>query len=243
MNSIDVSGQRFGKLVAISVQGTGKKRTWLCKCDCGVEATATASALRAKQRTSCGCARLGVAVGEVYGCLTVESIGDKAKYGIGSRVVVHCKCRCGGSKSVFSHYLTRGTALDCGCGRPERLSRANRRVSGMAAMNRVMSSYRSNSARRKVDFDLTNEQMISMFGSKCHYCASPPRKTTSNPKSYGQFTYNGIDRLTPSLGYVSGNVVPCCYVCNYLKNDYTESEFLGIIHAIARVHAPVALST
>lgn len=54
---LDITGQRFGRLVALKVvdkpdrQGT----YWLCKCDCGKEKAIHVSSLRRGATTSCGC--------------------------------------------------------------------------------------------------------------------------------------------------------------------------------------------
>lgn len=55
---IDLTGQRFGRLVVIKEVGRNKHRAvlWLCKCDCGNnEVIVTSSALRFGDTTSCGC--------------------------------------------------------------------------------------------------------------------------------------------------------------------------------------------
>lgn len=56
---IDVTGQRFGRLVALEpmfVQGDKRKRYyWRCKCDCGNECTVNADSLRGGHTKSCGC--------------------------------------------------------------------------------------------------------------------------------------------------------------------------------------------
>lgn len=56
-NSIDVTGMRFGRLVAISRAANDSQRntTWLCKCDCGKMKTARLHNLQAKSVKSCGC--------------------------------------------------------------------------------------------------------------------------------------------------------------------------------------------
>lgn len=55
----DLSGQRFGKLVAIEVSGTGKGgRKWLCLCDCGGESNATAYNLHSGNSKACGKCRV-----------------------------------------------------------------------------------------------------------------------------------------------------------------------------------------
>lgn len=52
---IDLSGQRFGRLVALKFLGLGQG-IWECKCDCGNIRHIPSGALRIGVRTSCGCA-------------------------------------------------------------------------------------------------------------------------------------------------------------------------------------------
>lgn len=54
---IDLTGQRFAKLVVISHYGrdsTGKT-TWLCQCDCGNQSVVTGINLKTATTKSCGC--------------------------------------------------------------------------------------------------------------------------------------------------------------------------------------------
>jgi hypothetical protein len=54
---IDLKGQRFGRLVVISFEGTDKYKNalWLCKCDCGNEKIIGSPQLRKGITHSCGC--------------------------------------------------------------------------------------------------------------------------------------------------------------------------------------------
>lgn len=53
---VDVSGQRFGKLVALSKTKTkGGRTAYLCHCDCGNEKVIAYDSLRAGHSRSCGC--------------------------------------------------------------------------------------------------------------------------------------------------------------------------------------------
>jgi hypothetical protein len=36
---------------------------------------------------------------------------------------------------------------------------------------------------------------------------------------------SGLDRIDSKIGYVAGNVVPCCQLCNAMKGAQTEEEF------------------
>ena len=55
----DISGQRFGKLIAsrpiIEKEQSGKSKRWICQCDCGRETIVTADALQKGNTMSCGC--------------------------------------------------------------------------------------------------------------------------------------------------------------------------------------------
>lgn len=53
----DITGQRFGQLVAVERVGSRKNQSlWLCKCDCGNTTVAAMSNLKEGHTTSCGCA-------------------------------------------------------------------------------------------------------------------------------------------------------------------------------------------
>lgn len=58
----DMTGRRFGRLVAISkapdrIQPSGDKKTrWNCQCDCGASTVSDSDALRSGRSKSCGCA-------------------------------------------------------------------------------------------------------------------------------------------------------------------------------------------
>lgn len=58
-NGIDITGERFGRLVAIKKIGNADSHgsLWLCKCDCGNEKEVRLNYLRTGGTTSCGCLR------------------------------------------------------------------------------------------------------------------------------------------------------------------------------------------
>ena len=53
-NLIDITGQRFGMLVAVSWNNPG----WLLKCDCGNEVVRSRTSLKNAKKSSCGCLRI-----------------------------------------------------------------------------------------------------------------------------------------------------------------------------------------
>lgn len=58
-NFIDITGKRFGRLVAIAREpNRGKRIMWLCRCDCGNIINAAGFDLKRGDTRSCGCIRL-----------------------------------------------------------------------------------------------------------------------------------------------------------------------------------------
>lgn len=60
MNFIDITGQRFGRLVVIGLHSRGSRKpwrhtTWLCRCDCGNDTIVRRGNLSSGNTTSCGC--------------------------------------------------------------------------------------------------------------------------------------------------------------------------------------------
>ena len=53
---IDLTGERFGRLIVVARAENKKKRTaWLCRCDCGDEKAIRADDLKRGKTVSCGC--------------------------------------------------------------------------------------------------------------------------------------------------------------------------------------------
>lgn len=61
--------------------------------------------------------------------------------------------------------------------------------------------------KKGVSFELTKEDFDILINGNCKYCNRSPT------------TWFGVDRVVPSLGYVIGNVVSCCYDCNLDKSE------------------------
>jgi hypothetical protein len=76
-----------------------------------------------------------------------------------------------------------------------------------------------------VPFELTIEEFNDLSHQNCYYCGAPP--DYEYHPSNGVFVGNGIDRIDNTKGYTMDNVVPCCPICNAMKNALTLDEFLS----------------
>lgn len=55
MKLIDLTGQKFGRLLVIKLESSTSKTRWLCKCDCGNERIVHGTSLKKGTTVSCGC--------------------------------------------------------------------------------------------------------------------------------------------------------------------------------------------
>ena len=147
-----------------------------------------------------------------------------------------CVCRCQRVVKVYSCALRRGTTTSCGCGRIDRCREMQARTALKSiqtrsdedmAVRRTHYEYRSAAKKHGVVFDLTLETFGEIIRSVCHYCGMPPFAGFA-PRSphRKRIPLNGVDRLDPVLGYIQGNVVPCCKHCNKAKLDRTPEAFV-----------------
>lgn len=139
-------------------------------------------------------------------------------------------CDCGTEKTVLGTNLLKGATKSCGCLRSEMLALPY----GVGSRNVVLRTYKNVAKKKGLEWALSDEEFISLAASNCHYCGLPPSNTGGSPKNNGRFVYNGIDRSDSSAGYISNNVVPACWTCNWMKRHMSAEAFLAHID---RIHA------
>lgn len=110
----DLTGMRFGKLVAIEPTDERQRGSvvWRCVCDCGGEKLIAAIYLVGGSTKSCGC--LNNLTGRRFGWLTAIEPTEERRYGC---VAWKCICDCGTEKLVASMRLVSGSTKSCGCER------------------------------------------------------------------------------------------------------------------------------
>ncbi len=112
----DLTGQRFGKLVAISPTKQRKYDgvVWRCLCDCDNVVYVSSHQLLSGYTKSCGCLShppLKDYVGKRFGQLTVISYEGK----INGQHMWRCMCDCGNETVVRQTYLQSAHTKSCGC--------------------------------------------------------------------------------------------------------------------------------
>lgn len=99
----------------------------------------------------------------------------------------------------------------------------------MTAEHKTFTLVKQTAKRRKIKFLITEEEWLNLATKNCYYCDSQPKNCIA---SYGEFKYNGLDRIDTTKEYVLENVVPCCRMCNTAKSDHDYETFLDWIEKI-----------
>ena len=189
----------------------------------------------------------GIQVGETYGNYEVlEKIKVPHKVSRGNGVYVDCmmtkwKCRYipdGSIKITTTGYLSEFKTAEQIEKSLNDLVENNQHQKGFR--NYLYKTYKTNAGKRKHEFHLTQEEFENIISQNCHYCGEPPKPMSEelrinrgNPNQ-PLFYYNGVDRLDSNGDYTTTNCVPCCSMCNYMKNIYSYDEFLTHIKRIYR---------
>lgn len=99
---------------------------------------------------------------------------------------------------------------------------------------------------------LSLELFRQIASQPCHYCGEPPKRINCYGKTYehhrtmykspcseawwnDQWIYaNGVDKMTHQEDYLdTSNLVPCCTVCNFMKQRLGHDEFIAQCKKIA----------
>lgn len=81
-----------------------------------------------------------------------------------------------------------------------------------------LNSIRGGANERGLEFNLTEDEVAKLLLKNCYYCGEP--------------IADGIDRISSSIGYIPTNVVPCCKICNIMKNKFPLDTFLDKVNKI-----------
>ena len=172
-------------------------------------------------------------VGNVYSDLVVIA-GSKRLSASGSAFWL-CRCSCGTEKEVLGYSLRSGSTRSCGCKTYQRPNDPE------TLYKKCFRALKVGAKVRELRVDLDYETFKRLIKLECWFCGQPPYdiRATYSRKRYSigvdadhTEALQGIDRLDSSLGYIDGNCVPCCSMCNRMKSDFTVDEFLAKIQAI-----------
>ena len=246
----DITGMRFGRLIAVSQTSLRMQRrvVWNCTCDCGKQIRVSGTCLRNGNTKSCGCLQPEIAASH-FRKLAKESVVDITGKAMGRLTAIReitvsqweFKCICGNSCAAAKRTFVAGDVTSCGCLKRELWAEVvakSKKPPGEALFNKLIKRYIRSAHKAGREWSLSDNDAKSLFSSRCFYCNVLPLQTIKvdeNMHKYnGEILYNGIDRVDNEVGYVTGNVVAACGVCNWLKGSMSTKDFLSKIAEIFR---------
>lgn len=104
-------------------------------------------------------------------------------------------------------------------------------------INLVYGWYKKSAKERGIEWDLSKDKFAELIFNNCYICGSEPKNKASDRYSRVQLPkYNGIDRIVNALGYIEGNIEPCCRWCNEAKKAKSVEEFNEWIEGIMQTY-------
>ena len=86
-------------------------------------------------------------------------------------------------------------------------------IFGKSIKEVIYNRYSNSAKRRGISFDITLTEFCSFWQKPCAYCGS-------------EIQTIGIDRMDSDIGYVLGNLAPCCTKCNLTKRKMSDFEYI-----------------
>ena len=82
-------------------------------------------------------------------------------------------------------------------------------------------SYKESAKKMGREFALTYDNFMKYWQKPCTYCGSEIKTI-------------GLDRVDNGRGYIEGNVLPCCIICNNMKKTLDVKHFINHVLKIRR---------
>lgn len=159
-------------------------------------------------------------VGMQNGCLTVISYdgADQIKIKGHSSWEYHITVRCNVCGRIFQttwkvfRAPSTGRCKNCKACMGKEMSKKQTQKTGFTQKQRLrISAIKFGAKKRNIPYKLSDEQVVDLISKPCVYC--------------GEQISQGIDRIDSMKGYEIDNCVPCCAVCNRMKNNYSLDFF------------------
>lgn len=153
--------------------------------------------------------------------------GEKNKWGY---AMWEAACDCGNTIIRSAQKFTAVKPIrSCGCG-------PRGRTPKQSHLEALFKRHKHAAKARNLAFEIDPKTHGELINAACAYCGIEP-SNRPHPYLRVRMVHNGIDRIDPALGYVPGNVAPCCPTCNFAKGTMTGDEFKAwVARAYTHLH-------
>lgn len=146
-----------------------------------------------------------------------------------------CICVCGTTVARTCTSLRLPGYKSCGCYQKELLGRQDHvRWQGIGDIGRtVYSNIKTKAEVRNILFELSHQDIYDLYVLQDRKCAlSGVELNICSYHDRENFTAS-LDRIDSKIGYVKGNVQWVHKWINFMKQDFTQEEFLEFCHLIS----------
>jgi len=176
--------------------------------------------------------KFSISNGTKFNKLTVLQEVEPLKTEKGSRKRYFVKCSCGKEFITTGTGLKRGRITECSSCAYQKRPQSSQLLS---QEERMFTKTVVNSCKqRNITNSLTSSDYITLVTQNCHYCGTPPNNLATRLTRHNEqpIAVHGLDRIDSAEGYHLWNVVPCCTICNIMKNTLSVSKFIQHIESI-----------
>lgn len=157
-------------------------------------------------------------INKIFGKLKVISRSKNRTAKNGRTFVVwKCICSCGNIANVRAMDLKANKTKSCGCYRREAPKIHRLLPNNQAHINETWYKYKIKCKQKSLPFNLSKSKFFKLVKSACYYCGRIPS------------IRNGVDRKDNNKGYIRGNCLPCCKICNRAKSSMPYEDFIDWI--------------
>lgn len=167
--------------------------------------------------------------GQKFNYLTIIKFSHSDKRG---RKWYFTKCDCGIEKVIMGSAMVSENTKSCGCYNKSYRRELYLLPDNLGVKRTIYAQYRFHAIRRKIEFNLNEDDFIDLISKNCYYCDLPPSNVKKTKNYKEGFKYSGIDRVDSAMGYKKENCVPCCENCNKAKLAMSKEDFLNWIERV-----------
>jgi hypothetical protein len=158
-----------------------------------------------------------------------------------------CKCDCGKEAATSTTLLLKGIKKSCGCQNYQIEPHKNSRLDPKdVSKNVLFRRYQNTAKKKKIDWIIEKIDFLRLIEQNCYYCGIEPNRRfnayITKTERYvsrnkqrcksAEIIYNGLDRVSSDKPYVLDNVVSCCTICNFAKNELDFEDFKNWVKRI-----------
>ena len=169
------------------------------------------------------------------GSIVYEELVTNNKY---QPISYNVKCHCGNNFTVrrdtLRNNINKNKKIQCNKCIKNDISLSRRDIVKNNQLIGIFNRYKYNAEKRNYTFNISFNEFKNIVEKECFYCGI--QKSKYSTKTVNYIEINGIDRLDNNLGYELHNCVPCCSMCNKMKQTFNKEDFLNQIFKIYNKH-------